>query len=97
MRFDDRVTGNVSKYAKQAKVLHFEIDPSEVNKIIPADVAVLGDAKEALELILPKIKVTKVLTKLITTGSMATSLKRQSNFSNTNSRRLARPNLCNLC
>ena len=59
MRFDDRVTGNVSKYAKQAKVVHFEIDPSEVNKIIPADAAVLGDAKEALELILPKIKVTK--------------------------------------
>lgn len=55
MRFDDRVTGNVSKYAKQAKVIHFEIDPSEINKIIPADVAVLGDAKESLELLLPKI------------------------------------------
>ena len=48
MRFDDRVTGNVSKYAKQAKVIHFEIDPSEINKIIPADVAVIGDAKESL-------------------------------------------------
>ena len=59
MRFDDRVTGNVSKYAKQAKVVHFEIDPSEVNKIIHADVAVLGDAKEALELLLPKIKSQK--------------------------------------
>jgi acetolactate synthase-1/2/3 large subunit len=59
MRFDDRVTGNVSKYAKQAKVVHFEIDPSEVNKIIHADVAVLGDAKEALELLLPKIKAQK--------------------------------------
>jgi acetolactate synthase I/II/III large subunit len=59
MRFDDRVTGNVAKYAKQAKVVHFEIDPSEINKIIPADVAVLGDAKEALELLLPKIKETK--------------------------------------
>ena len=59
MRFDDRVTGNVSKYAKQAKVIHFEIDPSEVNKIIPADVAVLGDAKEALELLLPKVKTQK--------------------------------------
>lgn len=55
MRFDDRVTGNVSKYAKQAKVIHFEIDPSEINKIIPADVAVLGDAKEALNLLLPLI------------------------------------------
>ncbi len=59
MRFDDRVTGNVSKYAKQAKVVHFEIDPSEINKIIPADVAVLGDAKESLGLLLPKIKATK--------------------------------------
>lgn len=59
MRFDDRVTGNVSKYAKQAKVVHFEIDPSEVNKIIAADVAVLGDAKEALELLLPKVKSQK--------------------------------------
>lgn len=59
MRFDDRVTGNVAKYAKQAKVVHFEIDPSEVNKIIHADVPVLGDAKEALELLLPKIKSQK--------------------------------------
>jgi acetolactate synthase-1/2/3 large subunit len=59
MRFDDRVTGNVAKYAKQAKVVHFEIDPSEVNKIIPANVAVLGDAKEALKLLLPKIKERK--------------------------------------
>ncbi|MGZ3865364.1 MAG: biosynthetic-type acetolactate synthase large subunit [Bacteroidia bacterium] len=59
MRFDDRVTGNVDKYAKQAKVVHFEIDPSEVNKIIPADVAVLGDAKEALEMLLPKINPRK--------------------------------------
>ena len=55
MRFDDRVTGNVSKYAKQAKVVHFDIDPSEINKIIPADVAIIGDAKESLELLLPKI------------------------------------------
>jgi len=56
MRFDDRVTGNVSKYAKQAKVVHFEIDPAEINKIIPADVSVMGDAKESLELLLPRIK-----------------------------------------
>lgn len=59
MRFDDRVTGNVSKYAKQAKVVHFEIDPSEINKIIPAEVAVMGDAKESLDLLLPKIKSQK--------------------------------------
>ncbi len=48
MRFDDRVTGNVSKYAKQAKVIHIEIDRAEINKIIPATVAVHADAKEAL-------------------------------------------------
>ncbi len=49
MRFDDRVTGNVSKYAKQAKVVHIDIDKAEINKIIRADVAVHADAKEALE------------------------------------------------
>ncbi len=48
MRFDDRVTGNVSKYAKQAKVIHIELDKAEINKIIRADVAVHADAKEAL-------------------------------------------------
>jgi acetolactate synthase I/II/III large subunit len=48
MRFDDRVTGNVSKYAKQAKVIHIEIDKAEINKIITADVEVHADAKEAL-------------------------------------------------
>ncbi len=51
MRFDDRVTGNVSKYAKQAKVVHIEIDKAEINKIIIADVAVHADAKEALTLL----------------------------------------------
>ncbi|MFZ1806048.1 MAG: biosynthetic-type acetolactate synthase large subunit [Cyclobacteriaceae bacterium] len=48
MRFDDRVTGNVAKYATQAKVVHVEIDRAEINKIINADVAVHADAKEAL-------------------------------------------------
>jgi acetolactate synthase-1/2/3 large subunit len=48
MRFDDRVTGDVSRYAKQAKVVHVDIDVAEINKIIQADVAVLADAKEAL-------------------------------------------------
>jgi len=49
MRFDDRVTGDLSRYAKQAKVIHLEIDPAEVDKNVKADVAILGDAKEALE------------------------------------------------
>jgi acetolactate synthase-1/2/3 large subunit len=52
MRFDDRVTGNLKAYAKQAKIVHFEIDPSEINKNVKADVAVLGDAKESLAILL---------------------------------------------
>ncbi|HNR75191.1 MAG TPA: thiamine pyrophosphate-binding protein, partial [Cyclobacteriaceae bacterium] len=48
MRFDDRVTGNVSKYAKQAKVIHIDIDKAEINKIIKPTVYVHADAKEAL-------------------------------------------------
>ena len=48
MRFDDRITGDLSRYAKQAKVIHIEIDPSEVNKNVDADIPVIADAKEAL-------------------------------------------------
>ncbi|MDA9968646.1 biosynthetic-type acetolactate synthase large subunit [Polaribacter sp.] len=55
MRFDDRVTGDLTKYAKQAKVIHFEIDPSEIDKNVKTDVAVLGDAKATLTAILPLI------------------------------------------
>jgi len=55
MRFDDRVTGNLATYAKQAKVIHFEIDPSEIDKNVKTDVAVLGDAKEALQKLLPLV------------------------------------------
>jgi acetolactate synthase I/II/III large subunit len=54
MRFDDRVTGNVSKYAKQARVIHIEIDKAEIDKIIKAEIAVHADAKEALEALLPR-------------------------------------------
>ncbi|WP_010516604.1 biosynthetic-type acetolactate synthase large subunit [Croceivirga radicis] len=56
MRFDDRVTGSLETYAKQAKVIHFEIDPAEINKNVKADVAVLGDCKASLKLLLPKVK-----------------------------------------
>lgn len=48
MRFDDRVTGKLATYAKQAKVIHFDIDPAEINKNVVADVAVLGDCKATL-------------------------------------------------
>ncbi|ANW94937.1 acetolactate synthase catalytic subunit [Wenyingzhuangia fucanilytica] len=55
MRFDDRVTGDLSKYAKQAKVVHFDIDPAEIDKNVKTDVAVLGDAKDTLSKVLPYI------------------------------------------
>ena len=56
MRFDDRVTGNLATYAKQAKIIHFEIDPAEIDKNVKTDVAVLGNAKESLIQILPLLK-----------------------------------------
>ena len=56
MRFDDRVTGNLNTYAKQAKIIHFEIDPAEINKNVKVDIPVLGDAKKSLEFILPLLK-----------------------------------------
>jgi acetolactate synthase-1/2/3 large subunit len=48
MRFDDRVTGNVSKYARQARIIHIDIDKAEINKIIKADIGIHADAREAL-------------------------------------------------
>ena len=56
MRFDDRVTGDLSTYAKQAKIIHFEIDPAEVNKNVEADVAVMGSVKHTLKAILPHLE-----------------------------------------
>ena len=53
MRFDDRVTGKLGSYAKQAKVIHFDIDPAEINKNVIADVAVLGNSKDTLSNLLP--------------------------------------------
>ncbi|MDG1973432.1 MAG: biosynthetic-type acetolactate synthase large subunit [Flavobacteriaceae bacterium] len=51
MRFDDRVTGNLDTYAKQAKIIHLEIDPAEVNKNVDVDIAVLGNVKKTLPLL----------------------------------------------
>lgn len=56
MRFDDRVTGNLATYAKQAKVIHFEIDPAEIDKNVKTTVAVLADVKESLTALLPLIE-----------------------------------------
>ena len=47
MRFDDRVTGDLSRYAKQAKIIHFEIDPAEVNKNRRVNVAIVSDVSQA--------------------------------------------------
>ncbi|WP_419487674.1 biosynthetic-type acetolactate synthase large subunit [Chryseobacterium bernardetii] len=51
MRFDDRVTGRLDQYAKQAKIIHFDIDRSEINKNVKADVPVLGNCKETLPIL----------------------------------------------
>ena len=53
MRFDDRVTGNLASYAPHAKKIHVEIDPSEISKNVRADVALIGDLKQVLGLLLP--------------------------------------------
>ena len=53
MRFDDRVTGNLASYAPNAKKIHIEIDPSEINKNVKVDIALIGDLKEVLRTLLP--------------------------------------------
>ena len=53
MRFDDRVTGNLAQYAPNAKKIHIEIDPSEINKNVKVDVALIGDLRQTLEKLLP--------------------------------------------
>lgn len=59
MRFDDRVTGNLETYAKQAKVIHFDIDPAEIDKNVKTDVAVLGDCKQTLAAVTALLKENK--------------------------------------
>ena len=59
MRFDDRVTGDLKSYAKQAKIIHFEIDPAEVDKNVKVELAVIGDVKQTLKEILPHVKKRK--------------------------------------
>src|SRR6266542_3169140 len=55
MRFDDRVTGNLRTYAPHARKIHIEIDPSEINKNVPVDVAIIGDLRDVLKQLLPSI------------------------------------------
>ncbi len=55
MRFDDRVTGTLATYAPNAKKIHIEIDPAEINKNVKVDVALIGDLKQVLEILLPNL------------------------------------------
>ena len=55
MRFDDRVTGDLNSYAKQAKIIHLEIDPAEINKNVFAHYPILGDCKESLKILTSKV------------------------------------------
>src|SRR4026207_2045964 len=56
MRFDDRVTGNLKTYAPNAKKIHIDIDAAEINKNVRVDVGIVGDLKEALEILMPGVK-----------------------------------------
>lgn len=71
MRFDDRVTGNVNTYARQAKVIHVEIDQAEIDKNIKTDVAINSDARRALQLLIPKIKPAEHADWLASFGELA--------------------------
>ena len=55
-RFDDRVTGNLATFAPKAKIIHIDIDPSSISKNVDVDVAVIGDARQGLELIAQHIE-----------------------------------------
>src|ERR1035441_362998 len=55
-RFDDRVTGRLNGFAPSAKKIHFDVDPSEVNKNVPMDLALVGDAREALRALIDVLK-----------------------------------------
>jgi acetolactate synthase-1/2/3 large subunit len=56
MRFDDRVTGDLSRYAQQARKIHIDIDPREINKLVPVDVGLIGDLREVLLELLPGVR-----------------------------------------
>lgn len=59
MRFDDRITGNINTYAKQAKIIHFDIDPSEIDKNVKTTLSVLGDCKCTLAEVAKRVHQTK--------------------------------------
>jgi acetolactate synthase-1/2/3 large subunit len=55
-RFDDRVTGKISEFAKRARIVHIDIDPAEVGKVMPTDLAIIGNLKEVLDRLLVKLE-----------------------------------------
>jgi len=58
MRFDDRVTGNLQRYARNARKIHIELDPAEINKVVPVDVGLCGDARSVLQRLIPRLRRT---------------------------------------
>ncbi len=56
MRFDDRVTGNLDTYARQARIIHIDVDPAEINKAVPVEAPIVADARAALSLLAPRIR-----------------------------------------
>ncbi len=78
MRFDDRVTGDLKTYAKQAKVIHFDIDPAEINKNVEVDVAVLGDCKESLPAITDLLKTNTNREQWITSFEQYEAIEKKS-------------------
>jgi acetolactate synthase-1/2/3 large subunit len=61
-RFDDRVTGKISEFATHATIVHLDIDPAEINKVIHTDISIVGDLKEVLEALLAKLKTVEIDT-----------------------------------
>jgi acetolactate synthase I/II/III large subunit len=64
-RFDDRVTGKVSAFAPNAKVIHIDIDPGEINKVRRADVSIVGDCRAALIELLPQVEASSDMNKIV--------------------------------
>ena len=56
MRFDDRVTGNLDTYARQARIIHIDVDPAEINKAVPAEVPIAADARAALSVLASRLR-----------------------------------------
>jgi len=74
MRFDDRVTGNLTKYSPNSKKIHVEIDPSEINKNVKVDVALIGDLKKVLNLLEPLLSSQPAPSSVISTGAPENSV-----------------------